>query len=760
MKKIAKIIKGNYLILIFLLLISGFFLFKFSKSSFPIPADTIVGLYYPFRDLYADTNPNGIPFKNFLITDPVRQIIPWKSVALEGLSRLELPLWNPYEMAGKPLLANFQSSPFYPLNLLLIFKPFYLFWSVFIALQMVLGSFFFYLYLKNLKLNIKAIMLGTISYSFSGFFTSWFEWGNIIHTALWLPLVLLSVDKIFNNKFRISFRLVHLKANAWHFAYLFSLIFSLFAGHLQTFVYLFVFSQVYLFIRWFQFKRKLSLLFPFLVLNILFAVLTFIQWWPTLQFINLSGRGIDQLWENPGWFLPWQNLIQFFAPDFFGNPTTLNYWGIWNYAEFVGYIGLIPLVFALMAFLIRRDKKTLFFGGSFLLSIILALPTVFAKIPYVLNLPFLSSAQPTRLLFVSAFCLPVLSSLGLDFYLRNPERGRKIVSVLLLFTLMFFGALWLFSLGWFNFFPLAQEQLLTSKRNLVLPSMLLILSISFYISFQLFKNKLIREILLLALLGVVFFDMFRFFSKFNTFSDKKYFFPETKVVNFIKQDKGVFRVAVNDSRILPPNFSTYYKIQTIEGYDPLYLLSYAELIAASERGEPNINPPFGFNRIITPHNLDSKFIDLLNVKYVLSLTELKSDKLEEVFRSGQTIVYKNRVPFERAFFVEKIIVRREKGDRIREMFENDLSNTAIVEEELGIENLSKGQAKIEQYSKNKIKIRTKNKGSGLLVFTDAFYPTWNAEIDGKIVNIAKTDHAFRGVVVPPGEHEVLFYVSL
>src|SRR3990167_7884604 len=112
------------------LLVFVFFWQFFIKGLLPIPADTIVGLYHPFRDLYAKDYPNGIPFKNFLITDPVRQIYPWKNLSINIFSGLNLPLWSPYEAAGKPLLANLQSGVFYPLNLILFLQPFYLSWSI------------------------------------------------------------------------------------------------------------------------------------------------------------------------------------------------------------------------------------------------------------------------------------------------------------------------------------------------------------------------------------------------------------------------------------------------------------------------------------------------------------------------------------------------------------------------------------------------------------------------------------------------------
>jgi hypothetical protein len=44
----------------------------------------------------------------------------------------------------------------------------------------------------------------------------------------------------------------------------------------------------------------------------------------------------------------------------------------------------------------------------------------------------------------------------------------------------------------------------------------------------------------------------------------------------------------------------------------------------------------------------------------------------------------------------------------------------------------------------------------LLVLGDPWYPGWRVEIDGKPADLLRVDHAFRGVVVPAGEHHVRF----
>lgn len=746
-----KIISISLIVLIVIV----FFWQLFIKGLLPIPADTIIGLYHPFRDLYAKDYPNGISFKNFLITDPVRQQYPWRELAISIEKKLELPLWNPYSFAGVPLLANFQSASFYLFNILFFIMPFATAWSLIIFLGPLLGGMFLFLYLDNLKLNKWSSLLGAITFSFSGFFVAWMEWGTITHVALWLPLILLSIDKFF-----VSFQSsvnpkLKIKNYLWSVVLTVSLISSFFAGHLQTFFYIFIFSWIYFSARWAQFGFKKSILILFIILNSLFIILTSIQWIPTLQFISLSARNVDTLnFNNPGWFIPWQQLIQFIAPDFFGNPTTLNYWGVWNYGELVGYVGITPLILALFAMFYRRDKRTLFFGTFLILSLIFSLPTLLGKTPYLLKIPFLDTAQPTRLLFIITFSLSVLSALGFDYLLRIKKK------ILIIYPLVFIATIFM---GLWIFIP--REHITVVKNNLLLPTFLFIFS-SILLILLVILNKKRRFIMVICfgILMFVGFDLLRFGWKFIPFTQRSYLFPSTQVIAFLQKNIGEFRIMSTDSRILPPNFSMIYKLKSIEGYDPLYLLSYGELIAASERRKADINLPFGFNRIITPHNYDSKIIDLLGVKFILSLSYLDSPKLKKVFQEGETIIYENINVMPRIFFVSELIYVKDKREAIRGIFENQLNNIAIVENPdsklRDIKDIAVGKASIIHYSENKIIIETENSGIGFLVFTDSFYPTWKVKIDSIEENIYKTDYNFRGIIVSSGKHKIEFYNSL
>src|SRR3989344_4193497 len=398
---------------LFILIVFVFFWRVFVQGLLPIPADSLVGLYHPFRDVYAKSYPSGIPFKNFLLTDPVLQQYPWRWLAVSEMREGRAPLWNPYTHAGSPLEGNLQSAPFYPLNILQFIAPFHAGWTALVILQPLLAGLFMFGYLGSLRLRNEARLLGGIVYAFCGFSMVWLEWNTVGHVALWLPAVLLIKEHILATlqghsairKLLLLFAaLVPVESSYW------------LAGHPQTDFYVWTVTSLYLFFRIWQImtslspekkKRYLGRVVSFFSLaTIAVGAVIAVPMYGFITFVAQSSRQTDQsAWEmTDGWFIPWKHLVQFLAPDFFGNPATLNYWGTWNYGELTGYIGVISFLFAFFT-LFKKNSTTIFFITAFLISLMLALPSVLSSIPFILNIPFISTAQPTRLLFLSVFSL-------------------------------------------------------------------------------------------------------------------------------------------------------------------------------------------------------------------------------------------------------------------------------------------------------------------------------------------------------------------
>jgi uncharacterized membrane protein YfhO len=230
-------------------------------------------------------------------------------------------------------------------------------------------------------------------------------------------------------------------------------------------------------------------------------------------------------------------------------------------------------------------------------------------------------------------------------------------------------------------------------------------------------------------------------------------------MTFLKENTGIYRYITTDDRILPPNVGTYYHLQSIDSYDPLYLQQYGELIAAMQRGKPNISTPFGFNRIVTPHAFESPLINLMGVKYIVSLSEINNKNLKKVFQEGQTRVYENMSVFPRAFFVGKTLTADTKEEAISYMFNPsiNLSQTAIIEGFTAQNYIrQKSLVSITSYQPNHIVLKTDTNDTGFLVLTDTYYPTWHAYVDGKEVPIVVTDYTFRGIEVTSGKHTIVF----
>lgn len=157
---------------------------------------------------------------------------------------------------------------------------------------------------------------------------------------------------------------------------------------------------------------------------------------------------------------------------------------------------------------------------------------------------------------------------------------------------------------------------------------------------------------------------------------------------------------------------------------------------------------------------DPRFRAADNVRYVVISQEVQG--LKEVLRSpaSQALVYEDPAALGRAQLVGEAI--RAPADQTLATLRSprwDPTRNAVVESPrdlaLAGPNL-RGSARVTRDEPDRVEVATQADGAALLVLADNFYPGWKAAVDGRPAEIYRTNHTFRGVVVPAGAHRVEF----
>ncbi len=733
-----------------------FFYQVFLFGKLPFPGDLLIAEYNPWKTYsFLGYNPGSYPNKAQYF-DVIRQMYPEKTFSLSQFKRLEIPFWNPYNFSGAPLLANFQSSVFYPPGIIYLFPNMPLAWSILVILQPILSFYSTYLYMRKLKISKEGSLLSALSYGFSHFMIVWLEYNTIGHIISYLPLALLSIEHLLDKKTVL-----------WSSIFIFSLISIQLGGHIQIAGYALVFIVIYLLIRA---SRKLGV---FLFLLLLSVGVSAIQILPGTELIINSARSpheysfiLQKILIQP------HQLIMLLVPDFFGNPATRNYFLQDTYVGKVTSIGLISLFFASLTIILKKNIFIKFYLIATLIILALISLNPITIFLYSFNIPIFSSSSPTLSTFLIAFSLSVLAGFGFDAIRRGKVSGRKILLFILGFASIFL-LMWAILLLFPEFLKIQNTfHMLVAKKNLMYESILLAVALILIGMGLRFKKKIALVLLILIIIQTA--ELWRSFNKFNPFVPKELFFPKTQITSFLQKNAGIERFWGYKAGEIEANFATTYSIFSSEGYDPLYPKRYGEFIYISNEGK--LADKFDVNARsdaviskkgnLTENTYRLKVLDLLGVSYILDRVENAStsedfpeSRFKNVYEDNGWKVFKNLKAAPRFFLTPSYEVFSGKLD-FETKFNNedfDPSKTLLLEKDLKIKFKEDKEAKVDisTYEANRIVFNTTSSEDQLLFLSDTFFPGWMGSIDGKPSEIIRADYTFRAMVVPKGKHKVI-----
>lgn len=717
-----------------------------------------------------------------------RYFYPLRFFTVNSIKSGILPLWDPYISSGVPHLALQQSVIFYPLSIIYYILPFGLAFNIFIVLHIFLAGFFTYLLCRHWSFSHYSATISAITFMFSGYLISVIPFSTTVSSLTWLPLILLFFDRALNRR----------SAGDIFWSAIFLCIMFLGGEPSVFYVTLIVLSLYFLFFWIFNdkgrnFKKDLIIL---LVVLIVAVLLSAFQMLPFIELVKLSDRANIPIKAANMWSMSLRDTLSFIIPflgryDFSREAVYREQ--SWATLIYIGTLSLI-LIPLCMAFAKAWRVKFIYFITLLFLILSYGFNTPLYHLFYKLLPGFNLIRYPVRFLHIFTFGIAIICGAGFDLYLKaikeDPPKLKRFFRYILAVSFIFSIIILLINLNG-NMLVNKGYKFFTRHAD---PKNLMSIFISYEVAiknierclmffiagavvlFFGFKRKLCTGVTVFSFISILILDLFSTLNQdMMSKTNLGMFHSITINTAFLKNDKSVFRFIVSPKtremflflkgdtyegflykmkNAFMPNIPVIYGMYDANGYDSLWVRSYGE-----------------FMRLVDTSNSpsDTKLLNLLNVKYIISQDEIK-DTGYSLVNKCNVYLYKNKNVMPRVFLAPSYNVLKKDTDIINKLKskEFDPAKEVIIEEEPVIklpprlavgmagQRQSREKAEIAKYSPNEVIIKAVLNSSKFLVLSDTYYPGWKVYVDGKREKLYKADLTFRAAHIGEGAHEVRF----
>lgn|GEM_PF-1077107 len=754
-------------------------------------------------------NPNKIIYTEY-VSDVISQFSPYKNfISNSWKIYRELPLWNPYTFIGSPFVGNPLSSMFYPTNVFhLVFESDSVFGYLFL-LDFIIAGTGTYIFCRYIGLKKWGSLISSIIFIFSGIAISRIYAGHLpnFDAISLMPLSFLLLD-------------IALKKNKVFYGAIAGVPIGLqfLAGHLQFSLYSTLGLGIYFLLRTFftflknkSFRNLAKYLLIFLTALTVGALLSMIQTLPSLEFSKYSTRygGVSYKFATSYSFPP-EHLITFFAPEIFGTPLDNSYWGGRNFWELCVYTGIFPIILVITSLITDLDEKRILFLSIAVFTILFALGsnTSIFFIFYNYVPPFNYFRMPSTILFVSVFALSILAGFGAQSIVGKMNETNKEK---LFYLVKFFVIIALISICGVNLL-LIKKQTFTQLANDMLDKKYeyfereehkLRYDIDFYRSkIPLAYSHIVESILQFAILTLlscsllilklkdklatthfkvivlvfILSDLWFFGVKYINVESVSDVFHERINLDMTKGNLSEFRI-LDTTGSLQQFISMRNGLEIVDGYDPIQLKHYREFMDYFFGSDTDWERMPYISVNVSRLDGNSEILGLINVKYIIT-DETLADKSYELIHTETTnvydmytktdetktiYIYENKNFLSRSFFVPRAILV--KHDEILATLNSEAFNpgTEVIVDSKYSDILKEAYSDIEykeasiiEYTPNKVVIGIKTEEPGFLVFSDSWYPGWEAYDNGEKKEILEANYFLRAVQLEPDDHTITF----
>ena len=683
---------------------------------------------YPWTGI-TPTNPE-ITGLGYPQTDHAETFYPNSVFATNAIRNGQLPMWFPYSFGGVPLLELGLNGWLYPPRLLVmvVLDPirqhdFLLF------THLLMSGIGMYALLRVWGVSVMGAILGGMVWELNGHNAFWLILEHVALAAAWFPVMLLAATQAIRKQ---SFKwaiaagaasAMALLTGSLHYVYLSVLVLVCWYGGLA------IFAAARFISNGNRRSALICLLLP-ACSAILVLMLGAAYWLPFIKQLPLVHRAPSTLDYQIGEAIP----VKAFAGALISPESAEGPAG--RPADFAGfaYTGVIALLFALAA-LVPASRRLFRRSGPVVLAVVVCLLSLGFALgldPLIrvfrLTLPFFGTLHPHAGLYLFCFGMAVLAASGMS------ELGRLIA-----------------------------------------------------------RTERLRIIVFLSACVVVVVEAAQLISFARAITPvqpakAEWLFPETQLIQTLKNVQGSYRILPvyyrhPEGLWWPPVFagkvSANFDLRSGGGYESLLPLPTAALWRTVEQGSLARDIPPAYRPYFYHDTLPIDLLEKISVGFLITPPNvvprdihggdaLRDGTLSTVYEGEDGWIYKVGRALPRAFLVPRVVAAPDGPESLRMLIDQkfNVREAAIVigEQTAAQTGLASDQSRLPSFEwnativsekLNDVEILATTSRAAMLVINDSWGSGWKAYVDDVEQPVLRANYAFRGVVLPEGEHRVV-----